>query len=100
MAMLGSQEIILIFLAIVLLFGASKLPELAKSMGRSMGEFRRGQLEVEKEISLDKGSLFNPVRAEVALTRTQRMANSMGIDIAGKSEDQLLGEIEKRLDKK
>ena len=100
MAMLGSQEIILIFLAIVLLFGASKLPELAKSMGRSMGEFRRGQQEVEKEIGMGNGSLFNPSRSDLAQTRTQRMANSMGIETSGKTEDQLLAEIEKRLDKK
>lgn len=98
MGMLGSQEILLIFLAIVLLFGASKLPELARSMGRSMGEFKRGQVEVEKELQADKGSFS--VNSEVALTRTQRMAKNMGIEITGKTDDQLLVEIEKKLEKK
>ncbi|OPY26416.1 MAG: Sec-independent protein translocase protein TatAt [Methanocella sp. PtaU1.Bin125] len=98
MAMIGTQEILLIFVVIVLLFGATKLPELARSMGRSMGEFKRGQFEVEKELNTMKGSA-TASNYEVALTRTQSMAKKMGIDIAGKSEDQLLAEIEKKLDK-
>ena len=48
--MLGSQEMILIFLAVILLFGASKIPELARSMGKSVGEFKKAQRESEKEI--------------------------------------------------
>ncbi len=99
MAMLGSQEILLIFLVIVLLFGATKLPELARSMGRSMGEFKRGQYEVEKDLNSMKNSAAGS-NYEVALTRTQSMAKKMGIEIAGKTDDQLLAEIEKKLEKK
>lgn len=39
---LGPWEIILIVLALVLLFGAKKLPELARGLGRSTVEFRKG----------------------------------------------------------
>ncbi len=99
MAMLGSQEILLIFLVIVLLFGATKLPELARSMGRSMGEFKRGQYEVEKDLNSMKNSAAGS-NYEVALTRTQSMAKKMGIEIAGKTDDQLLAEIEKKLESK
>ena len=35
---------------IVLLFGAKKLPELARSIGRSLGEFSRAKQDFEKEI--------------------------------------------------
>lgn len=39
---LGPWEIILIVLVIVVLFGAKKLPDLARSLGRSSVEFRKG----------------------------------------------------------
>lgn len=48
---LGGQEIFLIFLAILLLFGAKKLPEFARGLGRSMGEFKKARSEFEHEIS-------------------------------------------------
>lgn len=100
MGMIGTQELLLIFAAIVLLFGATKLPELARSMGRSVGEFKKGQQDIEREISADKNSLVAQPGADVALTRTQGMAKKMGIDIVGKTDDQLLAEIEKKLEKK
>lgn len=45
------NEIVIIVLAIVLLLvGAKKIPELARAFGRAMGEFKRGKMEIEKEI--------------------------------------------------
>lgn len=46
---LGPQEVLLIFLIIVLLFGASKLPELARSLGKAKGEFKKGMEEEEEK---------------------------------------------------
>lgn len=48
--MIGTQELIIIFAAILLLFGASKMPEFARSMGRSIGEFKKAKEESEHEI--------------------------------------------------
>jgi len=48
---LGPQEIMLIFLAVLLLFGAKKLPEFARGLGRSMGEFRKARQEFDHEIN-------------------------------------------------
>lgn len=48
--MIGTQEMVILFAAILLLFGASKLPELARSMGKATGEFKKARLESEKEI--------------------------------------------------
>lgn len=47
---LGTGEIIIIALVILLLFGAKRLPELAKSVGKSVKSFKSGLNEVEKEI--------------------------------------------------
>lgn len=44
---LGVQELLLILLALILLFGARKIPELARGLGQSMREFRRGLKEKE-----------------------------------------------------
>jgi sec-independent protein translocase protein TatA len=46
---LGPTEIIVIVLAIVLLFGATKLPQLAKALGQSKRAFREGLDEAERE---------------------------------------------------
>lgn len=42
---IGIPEILLILLLIVLLFGAKKLPDLARGMGEALKEFRRAQKE-------------------------------------------------------
>ena len=47
MGLPGGSEIILIIFIILLLFGAKKLPDLARSMGKSLGEFKKGQQESE-----------------------------------------------------
>ncbi len=46
---LGPQELLLVFLIILLLFGAKKLPELAKGLGQALREFRKAAKEGEKE---------------------------------------------------
>ena len=46
---LGPTELIVIVLVIVLLFGATKLPQLAKALGQSKRAFREGIEEGEKE---------------------------------------------------
>lgn len=47
---LGGPEMFLIFAVVLLLFGAKKLPQLARGMGKSVGEFRRAKEEFEDEI--------------------------------------------------
>jgi len=50
--------LILIVVVLLLFGGAKKIPEFAKSLGRAMGEFKKGQMEVEEEIkkSLDSNT--------------------------------------------
>lgn len=54
----GPFEIIVILLIVLLLFGARKLPELARSLGKSLSEFKKGREEgerIEKEADEDAG---------------------------------------------
>jgi sec-independent protein translocase protein TatA len=46
---LGYQELLIILAIIFLLFGASRLPQLAKALGQSKRAFREGQDEAEEE---------------------------------------------------
>lgn len=51
---LGPTELIIILLIVVLLFGARKLPELARGLGQSAREFRKGLGEEEKKAEESK----------------------------------------------
>jgi sec-independent protein translocase protein TatA len=46
----GGMELAVILLIAVLLFGANKIPKLARSTGEAMGEFKKGRQEVEDEL--------------------------------------------------
>jgi sec-independent protein translocase protein TatA len=47
---LGFPELVVIFLIIILLFGARKLPEIARSMGKSIHEFKNGVKEIRNNV--------------------------------------------------
>lgn len=47
---MGGQEIILIFLAILLLFGGKKIPELMRGLGKGIREFNTARASIEGEI--------------------------------------------------
>ena len=44
-------EMLIILLVLVLLFGANKIPKLARSTGEAMGEFKKGREEIEEELN-------------------------------------------------
>ncbi|NTW83160.1 MAG: twin-arginine translocase TatA/TatE family subunit [Chlorobiaceae bacterium] len=46
---LGGQELLLILFVILLFFGPSKLPELARGLGKGMREFKKAQSDLENE---------------------------------------------------
>lgn len=46
---LGYQELLLILLIVLVLFGASRLPELARSLGSSVKEFKKGVAEAKED---------------------------------------------------
>ncbi len=61
---LGPLELGAIALVLILLFGASRLPKLARSMGSATGEFKKGRQEVEEELEEMQGESEGEVAAE------------------------------------
>ncbi|MDT5063280.1 MAG: hypothetical protein QOH63_3739 [Acidobacteriota bacterium] len=51
---LGYQELLIILAIVVVLFGASRLPQLAKALGQSKRAFKEGQDEADEEARLEK----------------------------------------------
>ena len=49
--MLGTTEIFVIIFVFLLLFGAKKLPELAKGLGKGIKEFKKAKQDVSDEIN-------------------------------------------------
>ncbi len=46
----GQEWIFIIIIAVIFIFGAKKIPELAKTFGKAKGEFEKGKIEGEKEL--------------------------------------------------
>ncbi len=46
---LGLQEILLILIVALLIFGAARLPEIAKSLGKALSEFKKGMHDAPQE---------------------------------------------------
>jgi sec-independent protein translocase protein TatA len=57
MGSLGTQEMILIFILALLVFGPKKLPELGRTVARAMGEFRRASTELRSTFEREMNSL-------------------------------------------
>ena len=51
----AGPELLIILLVLVLLFGANKIPKLARSTGQAMGEFKKGREQVEEELQEMQG---------------------------------------------
>lgn len=67
---IGGPEMIMIFVVILLLFGAKKLPELARGVGKSMGEFKKAREEFEREITRSEDEVRKD--KEVAESKARR----------------------------
>ncbi len=89
----GPQEwlIILIALVIILIWGPSKLPSLARGMGEAIREFRKAASGVAEE------EVRRVEKKEEIDQKIIEMARSLGISTEGKTKEQILDEINKKL---
>jgi TatA/E family protein of Tat protein translocase len=60
---IGMQEMLVIFVIALLVFGPSRLPQLARSLGRAMAEFRRASTDLRQ-------TLLDATREESSATRS------------------------------
>ena len=95
--------IILIVVAVLLIFGSKKIPEFARGLGKATSEFKRGKLEVERQIreeelehkrkqdkkwKEEEKKLVDEIDEKVL-----KAAKELGIDSEGKTEKELKREI-------
>jgi sec-independent protein translocase protein TatA len=100
MFQIGPYEIGAILIIAFLLFGASKLPELARSLGKSMGEFKKAQREAEIELRRFERDLAEGRYSQSEKrAKLEKIAKDLGINPEGKNDDELLEEINKALPK-
>ena len=88
-----SEMLWIVLLILVLLVGSKKLPELARAMGRALGEFQKGRLEMERE--LRETTTLKPLAVDAERERLERAAKELGIETQGKTLQQLKEEIAK-----
>ncbi|MDQ3755668.1 MAG: twin-arginine translocase TatA/TatE family subunit [Acidobacteriota bacterium] len=72
---LGAQELIIILLIVFVLFGASRLPQLAKALGQSKRAFRQGIDEAEEEAQIEETRRRERLRASEANVREEEIAS-------------------------
>ncbi|MGB8216060.1 MAG: twin-arginine translocase TatA/TatE family subunit [Candidatus Methanoperedens sp.] len=89
--MFSAEDLILILAVALLLFGANKLPEMARSLGKATGEFKKGQIEVENELK----QMQKPLNDQD--TKIRNLAIEMGINVENKTSEQIMEEISSKI---
>ena len=88
---LGSEWIIIAFVAIVLFFGTKRLPELSRKLGRAMAEYNKTKNMVQNEFQNATGgsnlTIQGPVQTE--RQKLETIAKSLGVDFVNKTNEEL-----------
>jgi len=84
---IGFPELIVVLLVALFLFGPEKIPEIARSLGKAAGEFKKAQIETEHEVKRND-ELLNEKD-----TKIHNLAVEMGLDVRNKTSEQLVEEI-------
>ena len=87
---LGSEWIIIVFVALVLILGTNQLPNAAKKLGKAVNEFNKAKNEVQsqmKGISNTDLNITGPLETE--RQKLETIAKSLGVNVTEKSDDEL-----------
>lgn len=88
---MGYEWIWLVLVAGIVIFGAKKIPQIARALGKSQGEFEKGKIEGIKEAK-ELANSDDRIKLEKA-------AESLGIETEGKTDEQIRESINKSLSK-
>jgi sec-independent protein translocase protein TatA len=98
---IGSEWLIIIFVALVLILGTNQLPEAARKFGKIVNEFNRAKNEVQNQmnnITTQSLDITKPVDTE--RQKLEKIADSLGINFAEKSDIELQRMISEKLDQR
>ena len=87
----GTQELVIVLVAFFILFGAERLPKLARAMGQAKGEFHEGLSDVKKAGDTTEEDLERGGRTEAAALPEQ--AEESGVEIDGKPPEEVEDEM-------
>ena len=94
----GGMEWIWIVLAVgIFLVGTDKLPELARNLGKAMGEFQKSKSDFEREVKSYSEFETTAPSKSVSKYELQKSASALGIDATTKDEEQLREAIQRKL---
>ena len=95
---MGSEWMIIIFVALILLFGTNKLPEAGKKIGKMVGEYNKAKTEMQNQINdmakteSNNPTIDGPVQTE--RQKLEKMAQTLRIDVVDKSDIELKNAID------
>jgi sec-independent protein translocase protein TatA len=95
---MGSEWMIIIFAALILLFGTNKLPEAGKKIGKMVGEYNKAKIEMQNQINdMAKTGIDNPVidgPVQTEREKLEKMAQTLRINTENKSDIELKNAID------
>ena len=95
---MGSEWMIIIFVALILLFGTNKLPEAGKKIGKMVGEYNKAKTEMQNQIKdMTKAEPDNPIidgPVQTERQKLEKMAQTLRINTENKSDVELKNAID------
>ena len=87
----GTEWLIIILMALFLLFGSKRLPQLSRTLGRAAGEYEKARDLFRREIEYTSRAMGPKITAPVFSERKklEEIASTIGVDHIGKTDDQL-----------
>src|SRR5690348_9568293 len=93
----GAEWIIIILIVVILFFGAKKIPELARSLGKASSEFQRARVDAKKTLETDRYS--SSTSKSLDREKLESIAETLGVDYSNKNDQDLRQAIESELKK-